>query len=112
MPVRRVSGWNTLCLLHLHIHHAAGACPSLNKTTTKFSQVQPADALWRSDGLRDFFLYKDLGIADATRGAVIAHLVNANMEDRIFNRPFSFRMAPRTRQNTAPDALESVFEGG
>ncbi len=44
----------------------------------KFSHVKPADTEWRSDGLRDFFLYKDLGIKDATDGAVIAHLVKAN----------------------------------
>ena len=29
-------------------------------------------------GLRDFFLYRDLGIAGATNGKVIAHLVKAN----------------------------------
>lgn len=28
--------------------------------------------------MRDFFLYRDLGIADATNGAVVAHLVKAN----------------------------------
>ena len=38
----------------------------LDKTNTKFSHVKPADTNWRSDGLRDFFLYKDLGVADAT----------------------------------------------
>ena len=51
----------------------------LDKTTTTFSHVKPADTGWRSDGLRDFFLYKDLGVADATKGRVIAHLVKANM---------------------------------
>ena len=51
----------------------------LDKTTTKFSHLKAADMTWRSDGLRDFFLYKDLGIADATAGGVIAHLVKANM---------------------------------
>jgi len=30
-------------------------------------------------GLRDFFPYRDLGIAQATHGKVIAHLVRANM---------------------------------
>jgi mannose-6-phosphate isomerase-like protein (cupin superfamily) len=50
----------------------------LEKTATLFSHVKPADTQWRSDGLRDFFLYKDLGIADATHGRVIAHLVKAN----------------------------------
>src|SRR5215203_502180 len=45
---------------------------------TEFSHVRPSDTNWRSDGLRDFFLYKDLGIAAATHGKVIAQLVRAN----------------------------------
>lgn len=51
----------------------------LDKTGTRFSHVKPADAPWRSDGLREFFLYRDLGVAEATHGKVIAHLVKANM---------------------------------
>ena len=51
----------------------------LDKTSTRFSHIKPADTAWRSDGLRDFFLYKDLGVQDATAGKVIAHLVKANM---------------------------------
>ena len=43
------------------------------------SHVKPADTAWRSDGLRDFFQYKDLGIEQATAGRVIAQLVRANM---------------------------------
>ena len=50
----------------------------LMESLTKFTHVKPADTPWRSDGLRDFFLYKDLGIVDATSGRVIAHLVKAN----------------------------------
>jgi hypothetical protein len=46
---------------------------------TEFSHVKPADTPWRSDGLRDFFLYRDLGVAAATGGKVIAHLVKANI---------------------------------
>ena len=45
---------------------------------TTFSHLKPDDTGWRSDGLRSFFLYKDLGIADATKGRVIAQLVKAN----------------------------------
>lgn len=45
--------------------------------TTFFSHVKPADTPWRGDGLRDFFQYKDLGIAAATDGRVIAQLVRA-----------------------------------
>jgi len=46
---------------------------------TAFSHVEPGDTPWRSDGLRDFFLYRDLGVAAATQGRVIAQLVKANM---------------------------------
>ena len=48
-------------------------------TVTKFSHVREDDTDYKSGGLRDFFLYRDLGIADATGGQVIAHLVKANM---------------------------------
>jgi mannose-6-phosphate isomerase-like protein (cupin superfamily) len=43
-----------------------------------FSHVKPGDTPWRMDGLRDFFLYRDLGVAGATGGRVIAQLVKAN----------------------------------
>jgi quercetin dioxygenase-like cupin family protein len=43
-----------------------------------FSHVKPADTPWRRDGLRDFFPYRDLGVAEATGGRVIAQLVKAN----------------------------------
>ena len=66
-------------MLHLHIDLPQEGSPMLDRTTTKFSHVKPADTPWRSEGLRDFFLYKDLGVADATSGRVIAHLVKANM---------------------------------
>ncbi|MGC8475351.1 MAG: cupin domain-containing protein [Acetobacteraceae bacterium] len=42
-----------------------------------FAHTTPAETEWRSDGLRDFFLYKDLGVAAATGGRVIAQLVKA-----------------------------------
>jgi quercetin dioxygenase-like cupin family protein len=45
---------------------------------TTFSHVKPADTVFKSDGLRDFFLYRDLGIAAATGGKVIAQLVIAH----------------------------------
>jgi len=44
----------------------------------EFSHNKPNDTPWRSDGLRAFFLYRDLGIAAATGGRVIAQLVKAN----------------------------------
>lgn len=45
---------------------------------TKFSHVKPEDIDCKGGGLRDFFLYRDLGIADATGGQVICHLVKVN----------------------------------
>ncbi len=51
----------------------------LDITGTTFSHVKPGDTAWRSDGLRDFFLYKDLGVEAATKGRVIAQLVKANL---------------------------------
>jgi len=51
----------------------------LDKPTTSFSHVKPGDTEFKGEGLRDFFLYRDLGIAAATNGKVIAHLVKANL---------------------------------
>ena len=45
----------------------------MSATETLFSRVLPAELPWRSEGLRDFFLYKDLGVKAATHGRVIAH---------------------------------------
>ena len=50
----------------------------LERSATEFSHVKPRDTEWKGGGLRDFFLYRDLGVADATHGKVIAHLVKAN----------------------------------
>ncbi len=49
----------------------------LDKTGTLFSHVKPGDTPFKGEGLRDFFAYRDLGVADATHGKVIAHLVRA-----------------------------------
>jgi hypothetical protein len=43
-----------------------------------FSHVKPGDTGFTGEGLREFFLYRDLGIAKATGGQVICHLVRAN----------------------------------
>ena len=51
---------------------------------TMFSHVKEGDTEFVSDGLRDFFIYRDLGIAKATGGKVIAQLVRANKPPRIF----------------------------
>ena len=50
----------------------------LDRTLTTFSHVKPDDTQFRGDGLRDFFLYRDLGVAEATRGKGLAQLVRAN----------------------------------
>lgn len=42
-----------------------------------FAHIKPGDTEWKVDGLRDFFLYKDLGVAEATGGRVLAQLVKA-----------------------------------
>lgn len=43
-----------------------------------FSHIGDTDTQFETGGLRDFFLYRDLGIAAATGGQVIAQLVKAN----------------------------------
>ena len=50
----------------------------LDGTATRFSHVKKPHTPWRGDGLRDFFLYRDLGIAEATQGKVLAQLVMAH----------------------------------
>ncbi len=50
----------------------------LDTVTTQFSHVKPGDTDYVSGGLRDFFLYRDLGVAQATNGKVVCHLVKAN----------------------------------
>lgn len=43
--------------------------------TTQFSHVRPQDTDYQEQG---FFLYRDLGIADATNGSVVMQLVKAH----------------------------------
>ncbi|MBV9756377.1 MAG: cupin domain-containing protein [Alphaproteobacteria bacterium] len=43
-----------------------------------FAHVKPNDTPFKGEGLRDFFLYRDLGVAEATGGRVLAQLVKAN----------------------------------
>jgi quercetin dioxygenase-like cupin family protein len=50
----------------------------LEKTPMHFSHCRPGDTEFKGDGLRDFFLYRDLGIAAATNGKVLAQLVKAD----------------------------------
>ena len=46
---------------------------------TQFSHVKLHDTEYLDEGLRSFFLYRDLGVAAATNGKVIAHLVKAKL---------------------------------
>ena len=50
----------------------------LDKTRMTFSHVKAADTDFKGEGLRDFFVYRDLGIADATAGKVLAQLVRSS----------------------------------
>lgn len=51
----------------------------LDTTTPVFSHIKPDDTDWRADGLRGFFLYKDLGVEAATSARVLAQLVKADV---------------------------------
>jgi quercetin dioxygenase-like cupin family protein len=59
-------------------HYIPGTAMQTSNTQTIFSHVKPQDTEFESGGLRDFFQYRDLGIAAATNGKVIAQLVRAN----------------------------------
>jgi quercetin dioxygenase-like cupin family protein len=56
-----------------------GGTIMLDTTVSKFSHVKPSDTDFIAEGLRDFFKYRDLGIAEATGGKVLAQLVRANL---------------------------------
>jgi quercetin dioxygenase-like cupin family protein len=43
----------------------------------KFSVSHTDTSEFRDDGLRPFFQYRDLGIRDATNGAIVAHVIRA-----------------------------------
>ena len=43
----------------------------------KFSVSHADTSEFRDDGLRPFFQYRDLGIRDATNGAIVAHVIRA-----------------------------------
>ena len=49
------------------------------ESDTDFVHTKVADTKFLPGGLRDFFLYKDLGVSTATKGKVIAHVVKANL---------------------------------
>jgi hypothetical protein len=43
----------------------------------KFSHNKPGDTDFKGEGLREFFAYRDLGVAEATAGKVLAQLVRS-----------------------------------
>lgn len=50
----------------------------VTESKTEFSHVKGKSTEFLPGGLRDFFVYKDLGITQATHGKVIAHITKAN----------------------------------
>jgi len=51
--------------------------------TFKFSVSHTDTSQFKDDGLRPFFQYRDLGIRDATNGAVVAHVIRAKPGTRV-----------------------------
>ncbi|NCZ60349.1 MAG: cupin, partial [Betaproteobacteria bacterium] len=49
----------------------------MTDSSMQFSLVHAGDTAYEEDGLRPFFLYKDLGIRKASGGAAVAHLIKA-----------------------------------
>lgn len=47
------------------------------KLAKSFTVSHLADAKFETRGLRDYFEYRDLGIADASKGKVVAHVIRA-----------------------------------
>ncbi len=56
-------------------------------------RVSHAGAAVFERGLRPFFEYRDLGIRDATRGAVVAHVIRAAPGIEFAGRPHLHRVA-------------------
>ncbi len=47
------------------------------KIDSDFSVNHAEGATFKADGLRPYFEYRDLGIKDATKGGIIAHVIRA-----------------------------------
>ena len=52
---------------------------TIPQSDTLFSHSKASESKFLPGGLRDFFVYKDLGVASATKGKVIAHIAKANL---------------------------------
>jgi hypothetical protein len=57
--------------------YAAGPTASAPGSAPRFATSHLRDAVFRTDGLRAFFAYRDLGLRDATGGEVVAHVIRA-----------------------------------
>jgi mannose-6-phosphate isomerase-like protein (cupin superfamily) len=68
----------TPCVVAISRTRIVEASMNQHAVVSTFSHVKPGDTEFTGGGLRDFFLYRDLGIAAATGGQVICHLVKAN----------------------------------
>ena len=68
-----------------------------------FSHVKPGDTPWVGEGLRDFFLYRDLGVATATGGRVLAQACEGQQSAR-----GRHRLAPACRRLPHRDHAEGL----
>jgi mannose-6-phosphate isomerase-like protein (cupin superfamily) len=79
--VRRKIFWPMSGYYAMLVNHSRPvelAAMSDQSIVNEFSHVKPGDTPWRTDGLRSFFLYRDLGIRESTGGRVVCQLVKAN----------------------------------
>src|SRR4051794_345901 len=76
-PLAAAENWTSMRVRALAIRKME-AVMNQHAAVGTFSHNKPGDTEFKGGGLRDFFLYRDLGIADATAGQVICHLVKAN----------------------------------
>jgi uncharacterized RmlC-like cupin family protein len=59
------------------VKRAAGGRPNGGRPVNKFSVSHLAESEFRGEGLRPYFVYRDLGIKAATGGRVGAHVIRA-----------------------------------
>ena len=51
----------------------------MNAMKSNFSVTHRDDLTFKTEGLRDYFEYRDLGIKESTKGAMVAHIIRAAM---------------------------------
>src|SRR5437763_15708962 len=78
--MRRAENLDALRKVAISRTRTVEASMNQHAVVSKFSHVKPDDTEFTGGGLRNFFLYRDLGIAAATGGQVICHLGQANAE--------------------------------